>query len=582
MTRLPIPGQDNDVWGAVLNDFLGAEHNPDGTLKIRSDGTISSFYSKSNSGIPKSDLSASVQTSLSNADGAMPKGSLVYNVKDYGAKGDSSTDDTAAIQSALNAAYTAGGGTVFLPSGTYILDPNPGLQVKTNVILQGAGLSSLLKLKSGSTHSDNLVKSEGWTNVTMRDFSIDGNRTAQAGSPGAYTYTQYGIYFGGTSNSLVQNIFVKSMTGVGLHVYNGQGVTLLSCTSTDNNYHGFEIEQDTGCHVTACRGFNNLLHGILVSPGEVNGTGSKGNQVTNNTFDGNGNYGIATNAANGDVSAWLNEGNIFIGNTIRGNAFYGVNFYKQDKHVFNNNYVAGNGYFGLYAFESQNNTIEHNIFIGNSQASNGGYDEIAVEGYTSNNSHPSNNNVISGNTIIIQGTNKARYAINELSSGDGPNVLYGNVIPVSGTSGLLHVQNTGTIQFVDNQTNQSINGNKIFNTGFGVAANSVTPAGAMGGVDAPFGNAVTRIYSSKGMQLVTANGSFDAYISNGTTQNNTLSVYYDHVDMHGFPMQNVLLEPIQAPTASAPAYVKGAVYFDTTLNKLRVGGATGWETITSS
>ena len=33
--------------------------------------------------------------------------------------------------------------------------------------------------------------------------------------------------------------------------------------------------------------------------------------------------------------------------------------------------------------------------------------------------------------------------------------------------------------------------------------------------------------------------------------------------------------------SSAPGYVKGAIYFDTTLNKLRVGGATGWETITS-
>ncbi len=38
----------------------------------------------------------------------------------------------------------------------------------------------------------------------------------------------------------------------------------------------------------------------------------------------------------------------------------------------------------------------------------------------------------------------------------------------------------------------------------------------------------------------------------------------------------------QAPTASAPTYVKGGIYFDTTLNKLRVGGATAWETITSS
>ena len=42
-----------------------------------------------------------------------------------------------------------------------------------------------------------------------------------------------------------------------------------------------------------------------------------------------------------------------------------------------------------------------------------------------------------------------------------------------------------------------------------------------------------------------------------------------------------LIFPQQAITASAPTYVKGAIYFDTTLNKLRVGGATGWETITS-
>lgn len=42
-----------------------------------------------------------------------------------------------------------------------------------------------------------------------------------------------------------------------------------------------------------------------------------------------------------------------------------------------------------------------------------------------------------------------------------------------------------------------------------------------------------------------------------------------------------LVFPVQAPTASAPTYVKGAIYFDTTLNKLMVGGATTWETVTS-
>lgn len=37
----------------------------------------------------------------------------------------------------------------------------------------------------------------------------------------------------------------------------------------------------------------------------------------------------------------------------------------------------------------------------------------------------------------------------------------------------------------------------------------------------------------------------------------------------------------QYTTALAPTYKKGRIYFDTTLNKLRVGGAAGWETITS-
>lgn len=39
--------------------------------------------------------------------------------------------------------------------------------------------------------------------------------------------------------------------------------------------------------------------------------------------------------------------------------------------------------------------------------------------------------------------------------------------------------------------------------------------------------------------------------------------------------------PKQAVTASAPTYVLGGMYFDTTLNKLCIGGAAGWETVTS-
>ncbi len=42
----------------------------------------------------------------------------VYNAKQYGAKGDGDSDDTDAIQAAVDAA-AATGGTVFLPKGFY-------------------------------------------------------------------------------------------------------------------------------------------------------------------------------------------------------------------------------------------------------------------------------------------------------------------------------------------------------------------------------------------------------------------------------------------------------------------------------
>jgi polygalacturonase len=54
-----------------------------------------------------------------NASGAGP----VFNVLDYGAHPDGSTNSTGAFRSAIQAAKAAGGGTVFVPAGNYVTGP---------------------------------------------------------------------------------------------------------------------------------------------------------------------------------------------------------------------------------------------------------------------------------------------------------------------------------------------------------------------------------------------------------------------------------------------------------------------------
>lgn len=61
---------------------------------------------------------------------------VVYNVKDYGAKGNAVDDDTAAIRQALQAADGNGGGIVYLPAGKYKITGK--LDVGENTEIRGA------------------------------------------------------------------------------------------------------------------------------------------------------------------------------------------------------------------------------------------------------------------------------------------------------------------------------------------------------------------------------------------------------------------------------------------------------------
>lgn len=74
-------------------------------------------------------------------------GPTLYNVRsdqyNGGAKGDGVTDDTSAIQAAINAANAAGGGVVTLPQGVY--RTTSALQITANVRLQVQGMGATIQ-----------------------------------------------------------------------------------------------------------------------------------------------------------------------------------------------------------------------------------------------------------------------------------------------------------------------------------------------------------------------------------------------------------------------------------------------------
>jgi hypothetical protein len=154
MSRLPQPGSDNGVWGTILNDFLSQEHTTTGGLKIRTDGTLDAYYKKPGSGIPKSDLASTVQTTLNTA-------SAVYDVKAYGAVGDGTADDTTAIQAAINA-VSSSGGTVLLPTGTYLISSTLTID-KDSTVLTGVGTSAILKVAGSALGIDVITIGNGST-----------------------------------------------------------------------------------------------------------------------------------------------------------------------------------------------------------------------------------------------------------------------------------------------------------------------------------------------------------------------------------------------------------------------------------
>lgn len=119
----------------------------------------------------------------------------VYNVKDYGAIGDGTADDTAAIQAAINAAQLANGGTVFVPAGLYKVTSTLTI-TSGRVVLQGVTRAGDWDLSASGLGS------------TIRWYGTNGGGPVIQVQP---------VTNGGTiSSGAIRNLTINGSNGAGL------------------------------------------------------------------------------------------------------------------------------------------------------------------------------------------------------------------------------------------------------------------------------------------------------------------------------------------------------------------------------
>jgi len=337
------------------------------------------------------DSSASTKTGRTDA-------MAILNVRNppYNGKGDGVTNDTNAIQAAINDAEGLGG-TVYLPAGTWMFS---ALRVhRANCLIQGAGKDvTILKAITGTAAT--LVSFGGVSEAphsAIKDLTIDAS--------GATAGSNYALLLYNSSSSEIANIHVVSAYNIGIgftscrslrihdsvveNSRNGQsiltndsdcsGTTISSCSVFNSAKDAIQIlrsaETVDHCYISGVDpSSSGNFAGIYVARGS---TGSRRCTISNNVIRGCSSVGIDVSfgagtsvRGSGASGPDESEGIMVIGNNCSNNLCGGIST-ASNGTLIAKNICRDNGSvrrpisFGIGVVDAKNLIIKEN-FTGNS------------------------------------------------------------------------------------------------------------------------------------------------------------------------------------------------------------------------
>jgi parallel beta-helix repeat protein len=292
--------------------------------------------------------------------------SAVISVRDAGARGDGSHDDTAAFQAAVDS-LPASGGTVAVPAGRYLIDPRQSVRLRSHVHLR-LDSGARLQAKPNTAERAYVVLVERASDVEISGGEIVGDRDAHLGTTGEWGH---GVMIRASSRVTVRDIRISRCWGDGMSVGgvklgNGESmpstdILIQHVTCRGNRRQGLTIGGSRRVRVLDCE-FSDTHgtkpeYGIDIEPdypGRVEGV-----RIERCIVRGNRGGGIQVYRRVSDVS--------IRDCTIEGNG-YGI--YLQDTSVglIAGNRIGGNAHVGVAVRgETSDYRIGENNFAGNSR-----------------------------------------------------------------------------------------------------------------------------------------------------------------------------------------------------------------------
>ena len=278
----------------------------------------------------------------------------IVSVKDFGAVGDGTANDTTAFANAI----ASGAATIYVPKGTYMVS-TIDLSNKNNITIVGESKTlSIIKLINGSNNMTILCTTS--TNITIKGLTVDGNKDNQ-------TSGVHGIRLGGTDGIVIEDIIIQNCKSYGIGIQAG--------TNKNLNFNRFIIK-NIGHDGIDFKDKNDANDNIIITNGFI------------------GNFGIdGTDKPAIDLRGPVNVSNINI--ELNNNSNIGIRLRQdggngeQASGNINNINILGigsNTYYGIYTEPttvqdySFNNIFVKNANLGVIRSIGGLFNNLVAEG----------------------------------------------------------------------------------------------------------------------------------------------------------------------------------------------------------